>query len=383
MLRQSRQIFTSESVSEGHPDKVCDQISDAVLDAYLALDPYARVACEVFATTDRVIVGGEISSKASVDLEPLVRSVIHDIGYDYHDSGFESDKVEVQIYIKEQSADIALGVDLESNQFGGQGAGDQGMMFGYACKETEPFMPAPVMFSHKLLEKAAALRKSGQLPWLRPDGKAQVTVEYDHQNPVGIKTVVLSHQHEPSITTENLTRILKAEVIEPVLAETGLLNNGTTYIINPTGRFVTGGPAGDTGLTGRKIIVDTYGGMGRHGGGAFSGKDPSKVDRSGAYMARHVAKNLVAWGLCSRCEVQISYAIGYPYPVSVLVDTFGTSDYDDSEIESLVSNEFDLSPQGIISYLDLLRPIYRANVNYGHFGKPGVPWEHLIAKPKF
>jgi len=381
MPRLGRSVFTSESVSEGHPDKVCDQISDAVLDAYLENDPASRVACEVFATTDTVVVGGEITSRATVDIDALVRDVVDGIGYGYPGSGFEPATLAVLVYLKEQSRDIALGVDENSSLYGGQGAGDQGMMFGYACSETPELMPAPVVFSHRLLERAAAVRKDGTLDWLRPDAKAQVTVQYDHGVPVGIDTVVLSHQHDASVSRQDLIEGLKTEVIETVLGPTGLLSPKTRYFINPTGRFVTGGPAGDTGLTGRKIIVDTYGGMGRHGGGAFSGKDPSKVDRSGAYMARHVAKNLVAWGVCTRCEVQISYAIGYPQPVSILVDTFGTSSRADGDLERLVAREFDLSPAGIIKSLDLLRPIYRANVNYGHFGKPGVPWEAIRQRP--
>lgn len=378
MIHNGRSIFTSESVSEGHPDKVCDYISDAILDAYLTEDCQSRVACETFATTNTVIVGGEISSTAHVDIEPLVRSVVSHIGYDYPDSGFESDKLRVEVLVKEQSADIALGVNAESNLYGDQGAGDQGMVFGYACRETPEFMPAPIIFSHRLLEKAAELRKAGSLSFLRPDAKAQVTVSYEDGQTVGIETVVLSHQHDSEIEHAELTKILQREVIEAVLEPTGLLSKRTKFLINPTGRFVTGGPAGDTGLTGRKIVVDTYGGMARHGGGAFSGKDPSKVDRSGAYMARFVAKNLVAWDLCDRCEIQISYAIGYPEPVSILVETFGSGKLSDRELEKLVIKEFDLRPARIISRLNLLQPMYKNFVNYGHFGKESAPWEALF-----
>ncbi|MHC1691642.1 MAG: methionine adenosyltransferase [Sphaerochaetaceae bacterium] len=381
MLLKGKQIFTSESVSEGHPDKVCDQISDAVLDACLEQDPQARVACEAFATTDRVIVGGEITTTAKWDLDPLVRSVIKDIGYVYPDSGFDYRQVDILNLIKRQSPDIAMGVDSTSSQYGAQGAGDQGMMFGFACSETPELMPAPVMFSHRLLQKAADLRKAGDVSWLRPDAKSQVTVVYGQGKPIAIDTVVISHQHDDKVKRAELIDYMRTQVIESVLGPTGLLSKETKYFINPTGRFVIGGPMGDTGLTGRKIIVDSYGGMGRHGGGAFSGKDPSKVDRSAAYMARFVAKNLVAWGLCTRCELQVSYAIGFPEPVSVLIDTFGTGIADDRMLEELVEREFDLSPAGIIKTLALLRPIYRANVNYGHFGKAGMPWEQILPRP--
>lgn len=381
MLRQGRQMFTSESVSEGHPDKVCDQISDAVLDACLLQDPFSRVACETFATTDRVVVGGEITTNATFNLDKLVREVVEDIGYVHEGIGFDSKTLQVIQFLHRQSPDIALGVDASSSSSGRQGAGDQGMMFGYACTETPELMPAPVMYSHRLLQRAASLRKSGDVAWLRPDAKAQVTVIYDHGVPVGIDTVVISHQHDEHVGREELEEYLREEVIRHVLGPSGLLSAKTRYFINPTGRFVIGGPSGDAGLTGRKIIVDTYGGMGRHGGGAFSGKDPSKVDRSATYMARLVAKNLVAWGFCSRCEVQFSYAIGIPQPVSILVDTFGTGIVDDEKLEQLVEREFDLSPSGIIERLDLLRPIYRAHMNYGHFGKSGVPWEEILPTP--
>ncbi|MFA5447703.1 MAG: methionine adenosyltransferase [Sphaerochaeta sp.] len=367
-------LFTSESVSEGHPDKVCDQISDAILDACLAKDPASRVACEVFATTDHLIIGGEITTRATIDVEAIARQVIADIGYDRPEEGFAHQTVKVTDLITAQSADISMGVDEETARFGEQGAGDQGMMFGYACSETPSLMPAPIMWAHRLLERADSLRKRGA-SMLRPDAKSQVTVRYEGGVPIHIDTVVISHQHEEAITHAQLEEFLRDEVITPTLSATGLLDEKTKIYINPTGRFVIGGPAGDTGLTGRKIIVDTYGGMGRHGGGAFSGKDPSKVDRSAAYMARHVAKSLVANGLCSRCEVQLSYAIGIPFPISVLVDTFGTATVDEASLEKLVEKSFDLTPSGIIKSLDLKNPIYQENVNYGHFGRGGVTWE--------
>ncbi|MDD3941167.1 MAG: methionine adenosyltransferase [Sphaerochaetaceae bacterium] len=381
MLRHGRQLFTSESVSEGHPDKVCDQISDAVLDTCLAQDALSRVACETLATTDTVVVSGEITTGAKIDIELLVREVVKEIGYVYEGTGFDYKTLNVLQFLHQQSSDIAMGVDASSSAFGMQGAGDQGMMFGYACTETPELMPAPVMFSHRILQRAAFLRKSHDVTWLRPDAKAQVTVAYEAGKPIGIDTVVVSHQHDEHVSRKELETYIREQVIQPSLGASGLLSERTKYHINPTGRFVIGGPTGDTGLTGRKIIVDTYGGMGRHGGGAFSGKDPSKVDRSAAYMARFVAKNLVAWGLCSRCEVQFSYAIGVPEPVSILVDTFGTGTVGDQDLESLVMREFDLSPAGIIEQLDLLRPIYRAHMNYGHFGKSGVPWEQVLPKP--
>jgi len=381
MERRGSMTFTSESVSEGHPDKICDQISDAVLDTCLAQDPSARVACETFVTTDRVVVGGEVTTHAQLDIDALVREVVWDIGYIHPGAGFDYQSLEVMEFLHQQSPDIALGVDASSSASGTQGAGDQGMMFGYACTETPELMPAPVMFSHRILQRAASLRKGNDVPWLRPDAKAQVTVVYDHGTPVGIDTVVVSHQHDEHVKREELEAYIKNQVVQPALGASGLLSSKTKYFINPTGRFVIGGPTGDAGLTGRKIIVDTYGGMGKHGGGAFSGKDPSKVDRSAAYMARFVAKNLVAWALCSRCEIQISYAIGIAEPVSVLVDTFGTGVIDDEQLEKLVRKEFDLSPSGIIEQLDLLRPIYRAHMNYGHFGKPGVPWETVLPRP--
>ncbi len=381
MERRGNMTFTSESVSEGHPDKICDQISDAVLDACLTQDQLARVACETFVTTDRVVVGGEVTTHARLDIDAIVREVVRDIGYVHPHTGFDYQSLEVLEFLHQQSPDIALGVNASSSVSGLQGAGDQGMMFGYACTETPELMPAPVMFSHRILQRAASLRKNGDVPWLRPDAKAQVTVIYDHGKPVGIDTVVVSHQHDDQVKKGEIEEYLRTQVIQPALGASGLLHAKTKYFINPTGRFVIGGPTGDAGLTGRKIIVDTYGGMGKHGGGAFSGKDPSKVDRSAAYMARFVAKNLVAWSLCTRCEIQISYAIGIAEPVSVLVDTFGTGIIDDEDLERLVRSEFNLSPGGIIEQLDLLRPIYRAHMNYGHFGKPGVPWEIVLPKP--
>ncbi len=378
MLENGTHVFTSESVSEGHPDKVCDQISDAVLDACLSQDQYSRVACEVFATTDRVIVGGEITTNAEIDIESIVRATVKEIGYTEPGCGFDYQSLEVTNLTKTQSADISLGVTASSSLYGQQGAGDQGMMFGFACDETPALMPAPVMFSHALLEKASALRKSDKASFLLPDSKSQVSVVYKDGRPIRIDSVVISHQHKESASRDQIVTFLTEEVIKPVLEQTGMLTPETKYYINPTGRFVIGGPAGDTGLTGRKIIVDTYGGMGRHGGGAFSGKDPSKVDRSAAYMARFVAKNLVANKFCQRCEVQFSYAIGVPYPISIFVDTFGTGTMEDSKLEDLVRHTFDLSPVGIINTFKLLRPIYQKNVNYGHFGKEGAPWEEII-----
>ncbi len=374
-------LFTSESVSEGHPDKVCDQISDAVLDACLQDDVTSRVACEAFATTNFVLVGGEITSHATLDVDSIVRDVVASTGYTEEGIGFDSQSVTVKTLLNTQSLDIAQGVNASSSSSGKQGAGDQGLMFGYACDETEELMPFPITYSHRLLQRAATLRKERAVSWLRPDSKAQLTLEYIDDTPVSIKAVVLSHQHNDKVSQSELREFIQKEIIESVLAPTGLLTPKTKYHINPTGRFVTGGPAGDTGLTGRKIIVDTYGGMARHGGGAFSGKDPSKVDRSASYMARFVAKNLVAWKLCKKVEIQISYAIGIAEPVSISVQTFGTGIIDDSEIEKIITTHFDFTPEGIITQLDLLRPIYREHMNYGHFGKVGVPWEEILPMP--
>jgi len=368
--------FTSESVSEGHPDKLCDQISDAVLDACLADDPKARVACETFATTGMVLVGGEITTETYVSLQDLVRKVVQEIGYINPDYGLDYQSMAILSAIHTQSDDIARGVTItEGENRGRQGAGDQGMMFGYASDETPELMPAPIMFSHRLLRRAAEVRKKGILSWMRPDAKSQVTLRYENGRPVHVETVVISHQHDDGVGIEEISSGLIRDVITPVLEPTGMFDEQTKILINPTGRFVIGGPHGDAGLTGRKIIVDTYGGMGRHGGGAFSGKDPSKVDRSGAYMARYVAKNLVAAGVCTRCEIEIAYAIGVPEPVSVFVDTFGTGEVADERLEELVVKEFDLTPGGIIKGLDLLKPVYQATAAYGHFGRDEFSWE--------
>ena len=376
-MNTTRHLFTSESVGEGHPDKLCDQISDAILDACLREDPASHVACETFASTALVLVGGEITTNTYVDVQDVARTIARDIGYTDADYGLDCDSMAVLDMIHNQSPDINQGVaGTGLDEFKGQqGAGDQGMMFGFACTETPELMPAPIMYAHALLHRATNLRKSKKLPWLRPDAKSQVTIEYDGHKPVRIDTVVISHQHDPDVTHATIKESIIEEVIKPELGKTGLLDMQTKYFINPTGRFVVGGPFGDTGLTGRKIIVDTYGGMGRHGGGAFSGKDPSKVDRSAAYMARYVAKNIVAAGLAERCEVQLAYAIGVPFPVSVMVDTFGTGTVDESAITRAVTEVFDLSPAGIISTLDLCRPIYQATAAYGHFGREGFPWE--------
>lgn len=372
-------IFTSESVSEGHPDKVCDQISDAILDACLEQDPKSRVACETLATTNTVIIAGEITSKATIDYDNIIRNVIKEIGYTEDDCGFCYKNVKITNLIHSQSPDISMGVSEETSLSKDQGAGDQGMMFGYATNETKEFLPLSVVYSHKLLKKAAELRKNKVVDFLRPDAKSQVSVEYDKDNkPIRITTVVMSHQHSPYISREKLENFLINDVIKPTLGPTNLLDENTKYFINPTGRFVIGGPDGDTGLTGRKIIVDTYGGMGRHGGGAFSGKDPSKVDRSAAYMARYIAKNLVANNLCEKCEVELAYAIGVSEPISIFINTFNTSKYSYKELEEIVRNNFDLTPRGIISTLDLLKPIYKNNVNYGHFGSKNVSWEKII-----
>ncbi|GAB6035299.1 methionine adenosyltransferase [Galenea microaerophila] len=367
-------VFTSESVSEGHPDKIADQISDAMLDAILAQDPRARVACETFVKTGMVLIGGEITTEAWVDQEELVRNVVRDIGYDRGELGFDADTCAVLTAIGKQSPEIAQGVDetIEHEQ----GAGDQGLMFGYATNETDVLMPAPIFYAHRLMERQAELRKSKRLPWLRPDAKSQISLRYENGQPVAIDAVVLSTQHDPDISQKDLKEAVMEEIILPILPQQWL-HAGTKYHINPTGRFVIGGPVGDAGLTGRKIIVDTYGGMARHGGGAFSGKDPSKVDRSAAYAGRYVAKNIVAAGLADRCEIQISYAIGVAEPTSISIETFGTEKIAVQTIEQLVREYFDLRPKGLISMLDLYRPIYQKTAAYGHFGRelPDFTWE--------
>lgn len=370
-------LFTSESVGEGHPDKLCDQISDAILDECLKQDPDSHVAAETFACQAMVLVGGELNTKAYVDIQEVARNVAKRIGYDNPDYGLDYNSMAVLNMIHSQSADINQGVvgkGLEEFK-GQQGAGDQGMMFGFACNETDELMPAPIMFAHKLMRKSAEVRKSGVVSWFRPDAKSQVTVEYDGYKPARIDTVVISQQHDPGISYDDIKDAVIEKVVKPVLEPTGLLDAKTKFFINPTGQFCVGGPVGDTGLTGRKIIVDTYGGMGRHGGGAFSGKDPSKVDRSGAYMARYIAKNIVAAKLADRAEVQLAYAIGVPFPVSIMVDTFGTGKVEDAAIEKAVKETFDCTPAGIIKTLDLKRPIYEATATYGHFGRPEFPWE--------
>jgi S-adenosylmethionine synthetase len=372
----SRSVFTSESVSMGHPDKLCDQVSDAVLDAMLEQDPGSRVACETLATTGLIVVAGEVTTAAKIDVAPLVRQVVHDIGYTSSEMGFDASTCSVLVSLGQQSVDIARGVDEGEGLHKEQGAGDQGMMFGFACEETPCLMPAPIHYAHRLIEAHRAAFESGELGYLRPDAKSQVTVEYDGDRPMRIGAVVLSTQHEEDVSHDQISKDVVERIVRPTLPA-DWVDDDTVFHINPTGRFVIGGPMGDAGLTGRKIIVDTYGGMGRHGGGAFSGKDPSKVDRSAAYAARWVAKNLVAAGLARRCEVQLAYAIGLAEPVSVRVDTFGTGEVDESELVRLVRKFFDLTPRGIIEGLDLRRPIYRATASHGHFGREGAgfPWE--------
>ncbi|ENP8412153.1 methionine adenosyltransferase [Vibrio alginolyticus] len=368
----AKHLFTSESVSEGHPDKIADQISDAVLDAILEQDPKARVACETYVKTGMVMVGGEITTSAWVDIEELTRETVREIGYVHSDMGFDADSCAVLNTIGKQSPDINQGVDKADPKE--QGAGDQGIMFGYACNETEVLMPAPITYSHRLVQKQAEVRKNGTLPWLRPDAKSQVTFQYDQGNIVGIDAVVLSTQHCDSISTSDLREAVMEEIIKPVLPSEWI-NKETNFFINPTGRFVIGGPMGDCGLTGRKIIVDTYGGAARHGGGAFSGKDPSKVDRSAAYAARYVAKNIVAAGMADRCEIQLSYAIGVADPTSIMVETFGTEKVSNDIIIEAVRQFFDLRPYGLQEMLNLLQPIYKKTAAYGHFGREEFPWE--------
>ncbi|MCI6953087.1 MAG: methionine adenosyltransferase [Spirochaetia bacterium] len=373
----NRYLFTSESVSEGHPDKLCDQISDAILDECLKKDPNSHVACETFASTALILVGGEITTETFVDVQQVARDIARNIGYTDADYGLDCDSMAVMNMIHAQSPDINQGVAGQglAEYQGLQGAGDQGMMFGFACSETPELMPAPIMYAHNLLLKATKLRKDKTISWLRPDSKSQVTIQYENHKPVRIDTVVISHQHNPDVSYDTIKDTIVEQIIKPVLEPTGLLDADTKFFVNPTGRFVVGGPFGDTGLTGRKIIVDTYGGMGRHGGGCFSGKDPSKVDRSAAYMARYIAKNIVAAGLAERCEIQLAYAIGVPFPVSVMVDTFGTGKVEDFAITEAVKQVFDCSPAGIIKTLDLKKPIYRKTAAYGHFGRQDFSWE--------
>ncbi len=376
-----RKLFTSESVTEGHPDKLCDQVSDAVLDAILAEDPQARVACETFATTGMVTVMGEITTSTYVDINAIVRKTVTEIGYDSPEKFFNGKTCAVMTAIHEQSPDIAMGVDdaleTRSGEENDTGAGDQGMMFGYACNETPERMPLPIALSHRLARRLAEVRKDGTLPWLYPDGKTQVTVAYEDDRPVAVDTIVVSAQHAAEVSQETIREGILKHVVAPVVPAE-LLTPETRYFINPTGRFVIGGPAGDTGLTGRKIIVDTYGGYAPHGGGCFSGKDPTKVDRSAAYAARYAAKNVVAAGLADRCQIQLAYAIGVAEPVSILVDTFGTGKADDEKIANAVRKVFDFRPASIIRDLDLRRPIYRQTAAYGHFGRTDIdlPWEH-------
>ena len=367
-------LFSSESVAEGHPDKVADQISDAVLDAMLGGDPKSRVACETMVTTGLALVAGEITTQSTVDIPDLVRNTIRDIGYTHHSMGFDADTCAVLVSLDKQSPDIAMGVDEDEGRE--QGAGDQGMMFGFASDETPELMPLPIMLAHRLVRKLAEVRKDGTLPYLRPDGKAQVSVRYEGSKPVSVEAVVVSTQHDEKVTQEQIREDLVQHVVKPVVDE-GYLTSETRYHINPTGRFVVGGPQGDCGLTGRKIIVDTYGGFARHGGGAFSGKDPSKVDRSAAYATRWAAKNVVAAGLAQRCEIQVAYAIGVAKPVSIMVDTFGTNQVDEEKIEKAVRAVFPLTPRWIVDELNLLRPIYQQTASGGHFGREGLPWEEI------
>ncbi len=384
----SKILFTSESVTEGHPDKICDQISDAILDALLAQDPMSRVACETAITTGLVLVMGEVTTTAQVDLQNIIRNTIREIGYDASEKGFDANTCGVMVALDKQSTDIAMGVDkaleakLTDSQIEAIGAGDQGMMFGYATNETDEYMPYPIHLAHRLSRQLSKVRKDGTLPYLRPDGKSQVTVEYDESgNPSRIDAVVISSQHSEDVSWDQIKEDIREKVIDPILPAE-LLDDDTKYYINPTGRFVIGGPNGDSGLTGREIIVDTYGGMARHGGGAFSGKDCTKVDRSAAYAARYVAKNLVAAGLCDKAEIQLSYAIGVASPTSIRIDTFGTGKLSEDKLVDIIRENFDLRPAGIIQMLDLRRPIYKATAAYGHFGRNdlNLPWEKNLTK---
>lgn len=376
-----RKLFTSESVTEGHPDKLCDYISDSVLDSFLALDPYSRVACETVAGKGEIYLTGEITSNAKVNIEEVVRNAIKEVGYtdEKHDIDYRTCKVIVNL--SKQSSDIAMGVDksleTKKGEMESEGAGDQGLMFGFACSETDELMPLPISLAHKLAKRLTLVRKEKIIDYIKPDGKVQVTVEYEGDTPKRIDTIVVSSQHNEDVSLEELKKDIKEKVIKPIVPN-NLLDENTKYYINPTGRFVIGGPLGDSGLTGRKIIVDTYGGYSRHGGGAFSGKDPTKVDRSASYMARHIAKNVVANKYALKCEVQLAYAIGVAKPVSIYVDTFGTNTISEEEIAEKIENTFNLTPTGIINYLDLRKPIYRKTTNYGHFGKDELPWEKII-----
>ena len=375
-------LFTSESVTEGHPDKLCDYISDSILDSYLELDPYARIACETVAGKGEIYITGEITSNAEVDIEKVVRNAIKEVGYCDSATDIDYRTCNIIVKISKQSADIALGVDksLETKQ-GNQellGAGDQGLMFGFACDETKELMPLPISLAHKLSKQLTYVRKQNIIDYIKPDGKVQVTVEYEDNKPKRVDTIVISTQHNENVDLNILKQDIKKEVINKIVPSK-LLDENTKYFINPTGRFIIGGPLGDSGLTGRKIIVDTYGGYSRHGGGAFSGKDPTKVDRSASYMARHIAKNVVANGYANKCEVQLAYAIGVAYPVSVYVNTFGTNTISDEEISNKITDKFDLTPNGIIDYLNLRKPIYRLTTNYGHFGKENLSWEKIIS----
>ena len=377
-----KRLFTSESVTEGHPDKLCDYISDSILDAYLEKDENSRVACETVASKGVVFITGEITSKASVDIEKIVRNVIKEIGYDNANTDMDYKTCKIEINISKQSANIALGVDESLEEKAGQaiiseGAGDQGIMFGFACDETENYMPMPIYLAHKLAERLAYVRKNNIINYLRPDGKVQVTVEYENNEPIRIDTIVVSTQHNENVEQETLKQDIKEKVINEIVPK-NLLDENTKYYINPTGRFVIGGPLGDSGLTGRKIIVDTYGGYSRHGGGAFSGKDATKVDRSASYMARHIAKNIVANGYARKCEIELSYAIGVAKPISIFVETFGTNTIPENEIVKKIESKFDLTPRGIINYLKLNKPIYKKTTNYGHFGKQELEWEKII-----